>query len=227
MRAHTHVSHIRWHVGCGRAWLRWSSGCFPPSVSALQHTSSTTHLTLQSHTHTTKHPSNPLTHFSEFVEGPTCHTSSHWQHVCRVCNGPTGELILLTSRVRNISSPPREQGDQGQLNTQKHTHYWHVNTYTGLDSHTWRTVAWQKGQHETDLLDHETKIHLCLCVCVWVNDTLSSLINTHITCVFITSFIINIANTSCPAGTTRIQMQYNTHTVHFIVLNIFCCCIKL
>lgn len=101
---------------------------FFPSVSALKHTSSLTPLTPQSqHTHATKQRSHTL----HWVRGRAelSHTSSHWQHVCRVCNGPTGELILLTSRVRNFSSSPRERGNQGQLNTHTHTPP-PVNTYT-------------------------------------------------------------------------------------------------
>lgn len=115
---HVHISHMHTHTGSGSGWLPWSPLLFSPSVSALKHTSILTPVTPQSeHTHI-------QVHTLQWVRGKAelSHTSSHWQCVCRVCNSPTGELILLTSRVRNISSPLRPRGSAGTKVSLLHTH---------------------------------------------------------------------------------------------------------
>lgn len=118
----THTYHTR-----TRTQATVQAGCVdPPAVFPFCFCSKT-HILSDSlnpsiavYTHAAKHHSHTL----QWVCGGAelSHAPSHWQRVCRVCNGPTGELILLTSRVRNISSPPRERSDQGQLNTHTHTH---------------------------------------------------------------------------------------------------------
>lgn len=113
----THITHAYTH----RLWFRLAALIpllFSPSVSALKHTSILTPVTPQSeHTHI-------QVHTLQWVRGKAelSHTSSHWQCVCRVCNSPTGELILLTSRVRNISSPLRPRGSAGTKVSLLHIH---------------------------------------------------------------------------------------------------------
>ncbi len=126
-QAHVHTYIHTYHT-CIHTQATVQAGCVdPPAVFPFCFCSKTHILSdslnpsIAAHTRATKQPSH--SHTLQWVRGRAelSHTSSHWQRVCRMCNGPTGELILLTSRVRNISSPPRERGDQGQLNTRTHT----------------------------------------------------------------------------------------------------------
>lgn len=77
------------------------------------------------------------------------HLSSHWQRVCRMCNGPTGELILLTTRLRNISFPPKGEGWPRSAFTHRLKHVYH-SVNTGHSHIPWQILTQPSNKHKVD-----------------------------------------------------------------------------